>query len=242
MRGPLDRCLDVETQLGWLRESASRTSTATGSGGRWRCSTGRQARAERPGRGPVRGTWPPARRLLSRRVARVFVITGPSGVGKGTLIRGLMERLPQLELSVSATTRSPRAGERDGERLPLPQPRGVRPPRRGRRVRRARRLRRAQLRHAALRARRPPRAGVPVVLEIEVAGGAPGARGDARGRAGVHRAALARGAAHAPDRPRHRRRRRRSSAACEVAERELAAQPEFGHVVVNDRLEDALAS
>ena len=47
-------------------------------------------------------------------MARVFVITGPSGVGKGTLIRGLMERLPELELSVSATTRAPRAGERDG--------------------------------------------------------------------------------------------------------------------------------
>src|ERR1700704_1060543 len=47
-------------------------------------------------------------------VARVFVITGPSGVGKGTLIRGLMERLPQLELSVSATTRLARAGEQDG--------------------------------------------------------------------------------------------------------------------------------
>ena len=44
----------------------------------------------------------------------VFVITGPSGVGKGTLIRGLRERLPQLELSVSATTRAPRPGERDG--------------------------------------------------------------------------------------------------------------------------------
>ena len=47
-------------------------------------------------------------------MARVFVITGPSGVGKGTLIRGLMERLPQLELSVSATTRPARPGERDG--------------------------------------------------------------------------------------------------------------------------------
>ena len=46
-------------------------------------------------------------------MARVFVITGPSGVGKGTLIRGLMERLPELELSVSATT-ARRAGERDG--------------------------------------------------------------------------------------------------------------------------------
>ncbi len=42
------------------------------------------------------------------------MITGPSGVGKGTLIRGLRERLPELALSVSATTRPPRAGERDG--------------------------------------------------------------------------------------------------------------------------------
>ena len=42
------------------------------------------------------------------------MITGPSGVGKGTLIRGLMERLDGLELSVSATTRGPRPGERDG--------------------------------------------------------------------------------------------------------------------------------
>ena len=47
-------------------------------------------------------------------MARVFVITGPSGVGKGTLIRTLRERLPELELSVSATTRGPRPGEQDG--------------------------------------------------------------------------------------------------------------------------------
>jgi len=46
-------------------------------------------------------------------VAKVFVITGPSGVGKGTLIRGLLEAVPELELSVSATTRPPRRGERD---------------------------------------------------------------------------------------------------------------------------------
>ena len=44
----------------------------------------------------------------------VFVITGPSGVGKGTLIRTLLERVPQLQLAVSATTRSPRPGEEDG--------------------------------------------------------------------------------------------------------------------------------
>ncbi|MGO9819568.1 MAG: guanylate kinase, partial [Solirubrobacteraceae bacterium] len=47
-------------------------------------------------------------------VARVFVITGPSGVGKGTLIRGLLERMPELQLSVSATTRAPRPGEENG--------------------------------------------------------------------------------------------------------------------------------
>jgi len=47
-------------------------------------------------------------------MAKVFVITGPSGVGKGTLISKLLERLPDLELSVSATTREPREGEVDG--------------------------------------------------------------------------------------------------------------------------------
>lgn len=42
------------------------------------------------------------------------MITGPSGVGKGTLIKELLGRLGGLELSVSATTRPPRPGERDG--------------------------------------------------------------------------------------------------------------------------------
>jgi guanylate kinase len=44
----------------------------------------------------------------------VFVITGPSGAGKGTLIKGLLERLPGLEVAVSATTRPRRPGEADG--------------------------------------------------------------------------------------------------------------------------------
>ena len=47
-------------------------------------------------------------------MAKVFVITGPCGVGKGTLITELMRRIPNLELSISATTRSPREGEEDG--------------------------------------------------------------------------------------------------------------------------------
>jgi guanylate kinase len=44
----------------------------------------------------------------------VFVITGPSGAGKGTLIKGLLERVPRMEIAVSATTRPRRPGEQDG--------------------------------------------------------------------------------------------------------------------------------
>jgi guanylate kinase len=46
---------------------------------------------------------------------RLTVITGPSGVGKGTLVARLLERHPCLWLSVSATTRAPRPGEVDGQ-------------------------------------------------------------------------------------------------------------------------------
>ncbi|MEP6813804.1 MAG: guanylate kinase [Actinomycetota bacterium] len=44
----------------------------------------------------------------------VIVVTGPSGAGKGTLIRELLERVPELEVTVSATTRDRRPGEEDG--------------------------------------------------------------------------------------------------------------------------------
>ena len=44
----------------------------------------------------------------------VLVVTGPSGVGKGTLISHLLERRPDYRLSVSATTREPRPGEVEG--------------------------------------------------------------------------------------------------------------------------------
>jgi guanylate kinase len=47
-------------------------------------------------------------------VADVLVITGPSGVGKGTVIRLLLDRFPKMKLSVSATTRAPRPGEEHG--------------------------------------------------------------------------------------------------------------------------------
>jgi guanylate kinase len=46
--------------------------------------------------------------------SRVIVITGPSGAGKGTLIRALLPRVPDLELAVSATTRLRREGEVEG--------------------------------------------------------------------------------------------------------------------------------
>ena len=46
---------------------------------------------------------------------RLIVLTGPSGVGKGTLLRALLKRHPELYLSVSATTRQPRPGEIDGK-------------------------------------------------------------------------------------------------------------------------------
>lgn len=44
----------------------------------------------------------------------MIVITGPSGAGKGTLLRALLPRVPALELAVSATTRLQRSGEQDG--------------------------------------------------------------------------------------------------------------------------------
>ncbi len=46
---------------------------------------------------------------------KLIVITGPSGVGKGTIVRSLLENHPQLDLSISATTRNPRPGEVDGQ-------------------------------------------------------------------------------------------------------------------------------
>jgi guanylate kinase len=45
---------------------------------------------------------------------RLFVISGPSGAGKGTVIRSLLGKHPQLALSISATTRPLRPGERNG--------------------------------------------------------------------------------------------------------------------------------
>ena len=183
----------------------------------------------------------PERRFEGDGVARVFVITGPSGVGKGTLIRALRERVPELELSVSATTRRARPGEHDGVDYHfLDDEEFEARVSDGRFVEHARYSGR---RYGTLRSEleqrgsRRPAGGA----RDRGPGRAPGPRDDARGRPGLHRAAERGGAARAAGRPRHRRRRGGRARRLATAREELAAQREFAHVVVNDRLEDAVA-
>ena len=52
---------------------------------------------------------------MSDGMGTLTVITGPSGVGKGTLVQRLLARHPSIWVSVSATTRAPRQGECEGE-------------------------------------------------------------------------------------------------------------------------------
>lgn len=47
-------------------------------------------------------------------MSRLYVLVGPSGVGKGTVVKALRKAHPQVNVAVSATTRDPRPGERDG--------------------------------------------------------------------------------------------------------------------------------
>jgi guanylate kinase len=168
----------------------------------------------------------------------VFVITGPSGVGKGTLIRGLLERLPELELSVSATTRAPRPGEQHGAHYHFMDADEF-----ARRVANDEFVEHASYSGASYGTLRSElegrlRAGTPVVLEIEVQGArqvreampealavfiAPPSRDALRARL------VGRGTDDADQIERR----------MQTAERELEAQPEFARVVVNDRLEQA---
>jgi guanylate kinase len=173
-------------------------------------------------------------------VAKVFVITGPSGVGKGTLIRGLLAEVPELQLSVSATTRTPRPGERDGVDYHfLSQDEFAN------RVAAGEFLEHASYsgqRYGTLRSEveRQLGEGRPVVLEIEVQGArqirAAMPEAVAVFIAPPSREALrARLVGRGTDTPEEVQKR------MQTAERELEAQPEFSHVVVNDRLEEATA-
>lgn len=49
-----------------------------------------------------------------QRKGNLFVLSGPSGAGKGTLVKKVLERVPDAWLSISDTTRAPRKGEVDG--------------------------------------------------------------------------------------------------------------------------------
>jgi guanylate kinase len=170
----------------------------------------------------------------------VFVITGPSGVGKGTLIRALRERVPELALAVSATTRKARPGEQDGvdyrflsddefeDRVAA-----------GEFVEHARYSGR---RYGTLRSEleRHRTEGRPVLLEIEVQG-ARQVREAMPEAVQVFiqppneealRARLVGRGTDSPD---------QVAARLDTARAELGAQAEFRHIVVNDRLEDAVA-
>jgi guanylate kinase len=174
-------------------------------------------------------------------VPRVFVITGPSGVGKGTLIRTLLERVPDLELSVSATTRKPRLGETHGVDYHFLDDAEFE-----RRVQAGDFVEHADYsgrRYGTLRADLEQRLarGVPVVLEIELQG----ARQIAETMPEAKRifiappsddALRARLIGRGTDSPEDVERR------LATAREELRAQGEFAHVVYNDRLEDAVTA
>ncbi|MGD1904197.1 MAG: guanylate kinase [Geitlerinemataceae cyanobacterium] len=64
--------------------------------------------------GSVENSSPARPDAESPQSGRLVVLTGPSGVGKGTLVRHLRDRHSELQLSISATTRAPRDGEVDG--------------------------------------------------------------------------------------------------------------------------------
>ena len=55
------------------------------------------------------------RNKMIQRSGNIIVISGPSGVGKSTLVKRARQALPELEFSISCTTRSPRQGEVDGK-------------------------------------------------------------------------------------------------------------------------------
>jgi guanylate kinase len=169
--------------------------------------------------------------------AKVFVITGPSGVGKGTLIKMLLEREPDLALSVSATTRAPREGEVDGRDYHFLSKEDF-----------EHRLARGEFLEHALYAGNmygTPRSELDrargnLVLEIEV-------EGARQVRDALPEATQVFIAPPSEDALRERLERRRTDSPEEIerrlarAKEELTARDEFEHVIENDDVERAVA-
>ncbi len=167
------------------------------------------------------------------------MITGPSGVGKGTLIRGLLEQLPTLELSVSATTRAPRPGEHDGVDYHFMDGAQF-----DRHVAAGDFVEHASYsgnRYGTLRSEleRRTAVGAPVVLEIEV-------QGARQVREALPDAVAVFIAPPSREALRERLLQRGTDNSDQVQRRlqtaggELEARGEFSHVIVNDRLEQAI--
>jgi guanylate kinase len=172
----------------------------------------------------------------------VVVLSGPSAVGKSTVVRCLRERIPNLHFSVSATTRAPRPGEVDGVDYHF-----VSPARFQQLIDEGALLEWAEI-HGGLHrsgtlaqpVREAMAAGVPVLIEVDLAGAraikqampeaiavflAPPSWEDLESRL------VGRGT----ETPEVIRRR------LDTARTELAAQGDFDEVVVNSRLESACA-
>jgi guanylate kinase len=169
-------------------------------------------------------------------VSGILVITGPSGVGKGTLIRLLLDRFPRMALSVSATTRDPRPGEEDGVDYRFLSPEEFQ-----RRIDAGEFLEWAEYaghRYGTLKSELE-RDADPLVLEIEVQG-ARQVRERVPEATSVFiappsdEALRTRLVGRGSDGPEQIERR------LAVAREELAAREEFDHVVVNDDLDAAV--
>jgi len=175
-------------------------------------------------------------------VGRVVVLSGPSAVGKSSVVRCLRERIPDLHFSVSATTRAPRPGEVDGVDYHF-----VSPERFQQLIDRGDLLEWAEI-HGGLHrsgtlagpVRAAAASGLPVLIEVDLAGAravkkampeaitvflAPPSWEDLRARL------VGRGT----ETPEAMRRR------LDTARVELAAQNDFDTVVVNSQLESACA-